>query len=119
MQFFFASDRGNPKTGDRYDLLSPAVLCFLKSVADEATKASKPLTLCGEMGSRPLEALALLAVGIRSFSMAAPAIGPVRMLVRSIDLEKLVAEMEPHLASREHSLRAWLTKYAGDHSLPV
>ena len=119
MQFFFASDRSNPRTCDRYDLLSPAVLGFLKGVADAAAKAGKPLTICGEMGGHPLEAMALLAVGVRRFSMAAPAIGPVRMLIRSINLEKLKTDMEPYLQTRDHSLRSWLENYAKENSFPV
>src|SRR5262249_2149099 len=49
MQFFFASDRGNPRLGSRYDLLSPPMLTFLKSIIEAAKSRGVPVTLCGEM----------------------------------------------------------------------
>src|SRR3546814_4506948 len=59
MQFMFAADSGHPKLADRYDPLSPALLAFLHWVVQPCRSAGKPVTLCGEMGSRPLEAMAL------------------------------------------------------------
>lgn len=119
MQFFFASDRGNPKLSDRYDLLSPAALSFIRMITEDCEKAGKPVTVCGEMGSRPLDALALIAIGVRRLSMSPPAIGPIRRLVRAIDLSHLEAELIPRLESGEHSLRGWLQHYMDAQKLPA
>src|SRR3546814_13347055 len=56
MQFLFAADRGHPKIAARYDPLSTALLAFLHWVVQQCRSARKPVTLCGEMVSRPMEA---------------------------------------------------------------
>jgi len=59
-QFLFAIDRGNPRISERYDVLSPAMLNFLRRLAKETAKGGVQLSVCGEMAGRPLEAMALL-----------------------------------------------------------
>ena len=66
-QFLFAADRADPRLAERYDWLSPAILRFLKRVVDAAREADVPVRLCGEMGGRPLEAMALIGIGIEQF----------------------------------------------------
>jgi phosphotransferase system enzyme I (PtsP) len=105
MQFFFASDRGNPRLGDRYDALSPAFLRFIRACVEEASAAGKGLAVCGEMAGRPLEALALAALGVRQLSMQPHAIGPVKMAIRSVALGPLAAFLEQRLDDPGHSLR--------------
>ena len=65
--FFFASDRNGPKVSDRYDPLSPAGLEFLKKILNDCEIASTPVSLCGEMAGNPLDAMALIGIGFRSF----------------------------------------------------
>ena len=84
-QFLFAADRADPRLAERYDWLSPAILRFLRRVADEARAAGVPVRVCGEMAGRPLEAMALIGIGIDSFSITPAAVGPVKAMVRSID----------------------------------
>src|SRR3546814_16506585 len=55
IQFLFASDRGNPRVSNRYDVLSPAVLGFLRSVLEVCAAADMPVNLCGEMAGRSEE----------------------------------------------------------------
>ncbi len=97
-QFLFAADRSNPKLADRYDWLSPAVLRFLARVVDAANRAKVPLSVCGEMGGRPLEALALVALGIERLSITPAGIGPVKAMIRSADILPLRAAMRGWLA---------------------
>lgn len=111
MQFFFASDRGNPRLGDRYDSLSPAFLRFIKSVIDAAAIAGKPVAVCGEMAGRPLEALALVGLGISSLSMQPHGIGPVKQAIRSADSNKLAAFLNQRLDDPGHSLRQALKAF--------
>ncbi|HLF58616.1 MAG TPA: phosphoenolpyruvate--protein phosphotransferase [Alphaproteobacteria bacterium] len=119
IQFLFASDRGNPALSERYDMLSPAVLLMLRSIAERCAEASVPLGVCGEMAGRPLEAMALVGIGIRSLSMAPASVGPVKSMVRSLE----VASLEPFLAAlcrrADRSLRAALKAFAQDHGTAI
>jgi phosphotransferase system, enzyme I, PtsP len=112
VQFLFASDRGNPKLQGRYDPLSPAALGAMRMIVEKAEVHNKPVTLCGELGGRPLEAMGLIGIGLTSISMVPSAIGPVKAMVRSLDRDKLWTFMEPLLRSPLHSLRAELMEFA-------
>jgi len=95
MQFFFAADRGNPQTSDRYDFLSLPALRLLAHVRELCAVHRVPVSICGELGGRPLEAMALLGLGYRRFSLPSASIGPVKRMVRSVNgrrLERAVAE---------------------------
>ncbi len=85
MQFLFAADRTNPRVASRYDALSAAALRALRSIVEAGRAARLPLTLCGEMAGRPLEAMALIGLGFRSISMAPASIGPVKAMILSLD----------------------------------
>ena len=80
-QFLFAADRANPKLAERYDWLSPAILRFLRRVVVAVAPLGTDLTVCGEMGGRRLEALALLGIGITRLSSTPAAVGPIKELV--------------------------------------
>jgi phosphotransferase system, enzyme I, PtsP len=118
-QFLFASDRGNPRISDRYDVLSPALLNFIRWVSRECRKANVPLSVCGEMAGRPLEAMALLGAGIRSLSMSAPSIGPVKAMVRSLFLPALEDYMATLYNLPDHSVRQYLRNFALDHGVLI
>ncbi|MEX2312321.1 MAG: phosphoenolpyruvate--protein phosphotransferase [Rhodospirillales bacterium] len=119
MQFLFATDRGNPRLSDRYDTLSPTALRVLKTIADHCHGADKPVTVCGEMAGRPLEAMALVGLGYRRLSMANPSIGPVKEMTRSLNVAALQDFLMPLLGSAEHSLRGKLRSFALDHGVAV
>ena len=118
-QFLFASDRGNPRLAHRYDILAPAMLKILASIAEAAEAAGVPAAVCGEMAGQPLEAMALAAVGFRTFSMSPPAIGPVREMARSLNLAAARAFVCSLLDSPEPTLRSRLQSYARDHGVTV
>jgi phosphotransferase system enzyme I (PtsP) len=107
-QFLLAADRGNPKLADRYDWLSRAVLRFLKQVVDACDAAHVPVSICGEMGGRPLEALALIAIGVERLSITPAAIGPVKAMVRSAVLAPLREKMAGWLATPGADIRRLL-----------
>jgi phosphotransferase system, enzyme I, PtsP len=95
-QFLFAADRAHPKLAERFDWLSPAILRFLKRVIDQAKAANVPVTVCGEMGGRSLEALALIGLGIEQLSITPAAIGPIKAMIRSLDISgarEIVADL--------------------------
>ena len=121
MQFTMASDRGNTRVASRYDPLSLPFLRMLKIIADKAAEHHVPITLCGELAGRPLEALALLALGYRSISMAPASIGPVKAMVLESDLSRLrarfLSRLEPGRPPGD--LRHFLRGYSEEQGIPV
>jgi phosphotransferase system, enzyme I, PtsP len=119
IQFLFASDRGNPRVAHRYDLLSPGALNFLRQVVLVCARHEVPLSLCGEMAGNPLEAMALLGLGLRKISMSPAAIGPVKMMVRSLNVGGLEAFMEDLYARPDASVREELRGYADAQGIAI
>ncbi len=123
VQFLFACDRGNPRLAQRYDVLAPPVLNLLRQLAETCRAARGgqgiPLTLCGEMAGDPLEAMALIGLGFRQLSMAAPNVGPVKAMVRSVALGHLAEYLGELRESCDHSLRSKLLAFARDHGVAL
>lgn len=111
-QFFFAADRSNPKVSGRFDTLSVGPLKVLKTLVKSARKHKVPLTLCGEMAGRPLEAFALLALGFRSISMAPASIGPVKSMILTMDAAGAGRHLEHLLQTSQGCIRERLRAYA-------
>jgi phosphotransferase system enzyme I (PtsP) len=118
-QFLFAADRAHPKLAERYDWLSPAILRFLHRVTGEATAAGVPVTVCGEMGGRSIEAMALLALGIDRLSITPAAVGSVKAMIRSLDLGAVRREMEGWLAHPPADLREAMTAWAAANQVEL
>jgi phosphotransferase system, enzyme I, PtsP len=116
-QFLFASDRGNPRVADRYDVLSPGLLSLLRSLVVAAGEANVPLSLCGEMAGQPIEAMTLIGLGFRRISMPPTRIGAVKAMLRSLDAGALASYLDTLLDLPDHSLRRKLTAYARDHGI--
>ncbi|MGH6955071.1 MAG: putative PEP-binding protein, partial [Caulobacteraceae bacterium] len=87
IQYLFAADRGNPRVADRYDTLSPPALRALKRIQEACAETGTPVSVCGEMAGRPLEAFALVALGFEALSMPPGGVGPVKQMVLSCDRE--------------------------------
>ena len=111
-QFLFAADRSNPKLAERYDWLSPAIMRFLRRVLQGVAGHQVDVTVCGEMGGRRLEALALLGLGIRRLSITPASVGPIKELVRKVDLAEIGEAMQGWLAVPPPSMRDALTQWA-------
>ncbi len=111
-QFLFAADRGDPRLAERYDWLSPSILRFLRRIVVAADAADVPVRLCGEMSGRPLEAMALIGIGVRQFSITPAAIGPVKAMVRSLDAAAIREKMAALLIKPPRDLRRLLTDWA-------
>jgi phosphotransferase system enzyme I (PtsP) len=118
-QFLFAADRADPRLAERYDWLSPAILRFLKRVLDAARTADVPVRLCGEMGGRPLEAMALIGIGAENFSITPAAVGPIKAMVRSLDASAVRQRLDQLLAKPPRNLRKALADWARRHSVAV
>ena len=119
LQFLFAADRGNSRLAGRYDSLSPAMLRLLHFVVERVRPAGVELAVCGEMAGRPVEALALLAIGVRTLSMSPGAIGPVKAMIRSLDLKEATGFVTSVLARPDRPLRETLRLFAADHAIEI
>ncbi|SEJ79855.1 PTSINtr with GAF domain, PtsP [Sphingomonas sp. OV641] len=111
-QFLFAADRANPKLAERYDWLSASILRFIASVLEPSRAAGVPVAICGEMGGRPLEALALIGIGIDRLSITPAAVGPIKAMVQSLNYAAVRAEMSRLLADPPRDMRAALGTWA-------
>jgi phosphotransferase system enzyme I (PtsP) len=111
-QFLFAADRSHPKLAERYDWLSPAILRFLRRIIREADAAGVPVGICGEMGGRTLEAMALIGLGLERFSITPVAVGPIKAMIRTLDRAAIAEAMERLLASPPKDLRSALAEWA-------
>src|SRR5262245_38476175 len=121
LQFFYAADRGNKRVADRFDPLSAPILRAMRDIARKAAEHGKPVTLCGELASKPIGALALVAIGYRSLSVAPSAIGPVKALLLDLDAGKATAMLDPLIDSPAGSvpIRARLKSFADEHGLQL
>jgi phosphotransferase system enzyme I (PtsP) len=121
MQFMFAADRSNTRLANRFDPVSPPLLRALKEIVDKGRAANKPVTLCGELASQPIGALALIAIGYRSMSLAASAVGPVKAMLLDLDARKAAAAIQPLLdgAGSREPLRKTLESFAAAEGLPL
>ncbi len=116
-QFLFAADRSHPKLAERYDWLSPAILRFLRRVVVAVAPTGTDLTVCGEMGGRRLEALALLGLGITRLSITPAAVGPVKELVRKVEIPEIRAAMDGWLAKPPANMRAAIAGWASERGI--
>ena len=114
-QFLFAADRADPRLAERYDWLSPAILRFLRRVIDSCNEAGVPARICGEMGGRPLEAMALIGLGADKFSITPAAVGPIKAMVRSLDVAAIRTRMQQLLQKPPHDMRRALSDWARRH----
>ncbi len=85
-QFFFAADRENERVRRRYDTLNVSFLSFLEQIVERCANTGTDLSFCGEDAGRPVEALCLAAIGLRTLSMRPASVGPVKSLLRRSDL---------------------------------
>ena len=119
MQFLFAKDRGNARLAERYDVLAPAALTCLAHIVRIADRAGVSLSLCGEMAGSPIEAMALIGLGFRNLSMSPSAIGPVKAMVRSLEVGPLRQYLADATGLTNHSLREKLREFARDHGVSI
>ncbi|BAT58479.1 phosphoenolpyruvate-protein phosphotransferase [Variibacter gotjawalensis] len=108
VQFLYAADRGNNFVADRFDAISVPVLRALRNIVRKAHAYDKPVTLCGELGSKPIGALALVALGFRALSLSPSAVGPVKSMLLELDagaatrlMDDLLDNHAPKISVRE------------------
>jgi phosphotransferase system enzyme I (PtsP) len=112
-QFFFAADRENERVRRRYDTLNVSFLNLIAMIVDRCAETGTPVSFCGEDAGRPLEAMCLAAIGLRSLSMRPASIGPVKHLLRRVDITEARAVIDAARKGDQQSVREpineWLT----------
>jgi len=118
-QFFFAADRENELVRQRYDTLNVSYLTFIEQIARRCTRLSTPLSFCGEDAGRPIEALALVAMGLRTLSMRPASVGPVKRLLRMVNLSEVRRVIDEARVTGEQSVRRALVDWLGEQDFPL
>lgn len=118
-QFLFATDRSDPNIWERYDVLSAPMLRMLKYVADLCNEMNVPCSVCGEMAGKPLDAVALVALGFKRLSMNPSSLGAVKAAVLSMNMKEVQEYLLSILTSKSHSLREKLRLFAVDHDIVI
>jgi phosphotransferase system enzyme I (PtsP) len=118
-QFLFAADRADPRLAERYDWLSPAILRFIRRIVQAADAHEVPVAVCGEMGGRTLEAMALIGLGVTRLSITPVAVGPIKAMIRSLDRGQLSTAMEGLLAVPPFNMRQALTGWAESNGISI
>ena len=118
-QFIFACDRGNPRLTERYDVLSAPFLSMMGEIVSKANAAGVYCSVCGEMASNPIEALALIGLGYRNLSMSGSSFGRVKSMVRTMNAEDVEDYVHTLLKSQKRTLRPQLISYAYDHGIEI
>jgi phosphotransferase system enzyme I (PtsP) len=121
MQFLYAADRGNNRVSKLFDPLSAPVLRALKDIAGKAVQHGKPVSLCGEMASQPIGAMALAIIGYRSMSLTPSSVGPVKAMLLDLDCKKGADVLLPALAQPvgSVSIRHTLENFAASEGLQL
>ncbi len=88
-QFFFAADRENELVRRRYDTLNVSFLSLIERIVERCSISDTPVSFCGEDAGRPIEAVCLAAMGIRTLSMRPASIGPVKSILMRSNLQEV------------------------------
>ena len=91
----------------------------MREIVSQANKAKVLCSVCGEMASNPIEALALIGLGYRNLSMSGSAFGKVKSMVRSTNLDDIEDYVKIMLKSNRRTLRPQLISYAYDHGIEI
>ena len=119
MSLVFAMDRTNPRVARRYDPLSPAGLALIRLIVKNAAELGGNLSLCGEMAGHPLDAMALIGLGLRTLSMSPGQIGPVKMMIRSMTLSEVEQFVKKLCGRTDHSLRPRLAAFSAERGIII
>ncbi|MGA7712805.1 MAG: phosphoenolpyruvate--protein phosphotransferase [Rhizomicrobium sp.] len=115
----FAVDRTNPRVARRYDSLNPAALTLIRQIVNSAAEAGGEVSLCGEMAGHPLDAMALIGLGLRTLSMAPGNVGPVKMMIRSLHCGEIALFVDRLRGRTDHSLRTRLAAFAAERGVVI
>lgn len=121
VQFLTAADRANPRVSKNYDPIALPRLRAIRLVVDAAGRHNKSVTMCGELAGKPMEALALLSIGMTRLSMGPASIGPIKEMILHLDLKPIQAAVSAALSDGVDGIgiRALLQELAAAQNLPL
>ncbi|MBR6355616.1 MAG: phosphoenolpyruvate--protein phosphotransferase, partial [Alphaproteobacteria bacterium] len=111
-QFVFACDRSNPRLSNRYDVLSAPFLKLMKKIVEKAAQYKVYCSVCGEMASNPIEAMALIGLGYRNLSVSGARYAAIKKMICSMRVEDVEDYVRSLLKSPKTSIRPQLMAYA-------
>ncbi|MBU1174229.1 MAG: phosphoenolpyruvate--protein phosphotransferase [Alphaproteobacteria bacterium] len=121
IQFLTATDRANPRVASKYDPIDRPRLRAIRHIVNACRDHDVPLTMCGELAGRPIEALALLSVGFTRLSMGASSIGPVKDMILRLDLAPIRKAVAHALddVDNDRPIRELIAELARQQDLPL
>ncbi len=121
IQFLTATDRANARVARSYDPIAIPRLRAIRQVVEAAQRHGKPLTMCGELAGRPIEALALMSIGMTSLSMGPSSIGPIKDMILNLELEPVMESVMKVVRGSGNgvNVRDLLVGWAEKQNLPV
>ncbi len=121
VMFLTAADRGNKRVAKSYDPIALPRLRALKHIVDMARRYNVPLTMCGELAGKTVEALALLSIGMTKLSMSPPSIGPIKEMILGTELTPIRNSVSAALLEGAHGpgIRELLLDWAGRQGLVI
>jgi phosphotransferase system enzyme I (PtsP) len=119
LQFLFAADRTNARVGSRYDSLAVAPIRALAELVKACARHKTPLTVCGEMAGRPLEAMSLIGLGCHTLSMAPASVGPVKTMILALHAGAVQQIVDRYIRDGKGSLRSELVRFAEQNGIEI
>ena len=98
-QYTIGVDRENALVAPLYDEFHLAVLRLLHKTIKSAEAEGLPLSVCGEMASRPESVMVLAGMGVRTLSMSPKLITSIKELLSKISVDELKAISSKRLNS--------------------
>ncbi len=115
-QFFFAADRENERVRRRYDTLNTSFMNFLEMIVGRCRESNTRLSFCGEDAGRPVEAACFAALGMPTLSMRPASIGPVKHMLRRLNLQDLKTVIDDTRNAGAQSIRRDVTAWIKDQA---
>jgi phosphotransferase system enzyme I (PtsP) len=121
VQFLTAADRANPRVAKSYDPIAMPRLRAFRQIVEAARRFDVPLTMCGELAGKPIEALALMSIGMTRLSMGPPSVGPIKEMLLGLELEPIRRSVAAALLEGADGvpIRELLGEWVTRQSLPV
>lgn len=86
VQYTLAVDRINERVAHLYSPTHPAVVRLIRDVARTARRRKLPLSCCGESAADLEFSMLLMGLGLRTLSVSAGSIPPLKRFVRSVSI---------------------------------
>jgi len=90
IQYLLAVDRGNQFISGLFQQFHPAVLRAIKVIVDAGNRNGIPVSICGEMASKPLATAVLLGLGLHELSVVPSVYTEIKQIIRKLKFSETV-----------------------------